>query len=531
MSALIYLKYRSFINSLKELKEKPGKLISALIYLGVLGFILMGPGSSEALDDGVQIDGLPNAPQLILSAGLLVLATIINAISWHAGTKTGINIFTLPDTQFLFTAPFHPATVLLYGMLNQLTTAILSSVFLLYQVPNLTRMGVKPSQIILLFIAWIFMIFVNHIISTFVYAFSASNPRRKRLMITIFYIIMTLPFLIFALMYFYQKDILEALISYLKSPLLYLVPVSGWLKGLIDWFYVGFSWYRLIASCLFFIFPAALMYKVYHMDIDYYEDALTMSQESPTTKGNKEAVEAAQKKSYGKLKTRRLGINKGFGESAIFYKQWRENRRSRPYFIGTAMVIFIVLLGFVAFIGKGAEEIIPFILWGVSAGLLFFISFSSSTISAFNDFQFFLLPGNPLKKVFYASVLSIVLRCIDLIPAYILAIILLRGNVLLIPVGLLLSLSVLLTLNAAHILTFLLIGEIETILSTMILFSLGVVFALPSIGITIGAAYLQFNQQFGIAKLLMLVLFVVNVGIGFLGLVFGKKYLEKGPSR
>lgn len=531
MNALFYLKYRSFVNSLKQFKEEPKKLIGIIFYLGMFSLVFIGSGSKTGLSKGVQIEGLAQAPQLILSAGVMILITIISVISWNTGTKTGINIFTLPDTQFLFTAPYHPATILLFGMSNQLKASILSSVFLLYQIPNLRNLGVAGYEIILLFVLWALTIFINQIVSTFAYSFCAGNFARKKIVSIFSYFVLLMPVFLFAGLYLQKQDLMAALIRFLQSNLLYLVPISGWGKGLLDLFYVGFSIPRLLAMLGFFLVPILLIRQVYHSNIDYYEDALTMSQEMPHSKGNKEALEATKRKTYSKYKIRDKGIRQGFGESAIFYKQWREHRRTRPYFLGGAMLIFLVVLGGVAIIGDLTDGgPAPLVYWTISAVLLYFVSFSSSTLAAFNDHQFFLLPGNPLKKVFYASILSIVLRLFDLLPAYLLVTIYQGFSVLTLVIGLLLSLSLIVLINSAQIFVFRIFGEIENWLASMFLFLMGITFAVPTIVLMIIAGF-QIENNPSLFYLLLGIILLINFTLGFLGLYFGKRYLEKGPAR
>ncbi len=532
MNALFYLKYRSLINSIKQYKEDPKKLIGIVFYLGFFSLLIIGTGSGEAVSEGFRMEGLAKAPQLILSVGMMILVTIISAISWNTGTKTGINIFTLPDTQFLFTAPYHPATVLLFGMTNQLKASILSSFFLLYQIPNLRRLGVDHRDIITLFILWILTIFINQIISTFAYSFCVGNPARKKIVTVISYLVLIIPVLIFVYLYLQKHDLKEAFSGFLQSNLLYLVPVSGWGKGLLDLLYLGFSIHRLLALLCFFLVPTLLMYQVYHSNIDYYEDALTMSQELPNGKGDKEAVEAAKRKAYSKYKIRDIGINKGSGESTVFYKQWREYRRTRPYFFGGAMITVLVVLGGIAVIGNitngGGPG--PLIYWTVSAVLLYFMAFSSSTLDAFNDWQFFLLPGNPLKKVFFASILSIVLRLADLLPAYLFVTIFEGFSIGVLGLGLLLSFSLLLLINSAQILVFRILGEIENWLSTMFLFFTSMAFVAPTVILMVIASFQMKNNPM-IFYLLLGIILLINFALGFLGLYFGKRYLEKGPAK
>ena len=58
------------------------------------------------------------------------------------------------------------------------------------------------------------------------------------------------------------------------------------------------------------------------MDIDYYEDAMSMVQAAPNSPEQQEIAKEAQRKAYAKFKVKETGINKGFGENTIFINNY-----------------------------------------------------------------------------------------------------------------------------------------------------------------------------------------------------------------
>lgn len=529
MQAFVYLKVRTIINWFKQLKEKPSRLISVLFYAGLLGVVFFIPNSdsSPAESELMQSD----FSRYIISAVFFGIWLILNAFAWHSGTKSGVSIFTLPDTQFLFTAPFKPASILLYGMISQLKTSLLSSIFLLYQIPTLNKFYLSSGQITTIFAAWIMTIFFNHIISAFVYAISYKSEKRVKIVEIIIYAIPILSLLLGFFFVLKESDVLNGLTQFIQSKILYLIPGAGWAKGILDLALLGFNWLGIVCLAVFIFVPIVLMRIIYRMDIDYYEDAMSMIQATPNSPEQQAIVQEAQRKAYAKFKVRKTGINKGFGENTIFYKQLCEYRRTRPRIVGFTMLTLFLVLGVMAVILKNSETNNPLLYWGISIVILFFSAFNSTTIKAFADDQFFTLPGNSTLKIIYSGVLGIILAMLDLIPAYLFVIIYSGFNLLLLPIGIILSGSIFMVINSAQILTYRIFGEVKSTFSVMVLLTFSFVFCLPGVGMILAGGY--FLVSFGAywAYLLIAGGFFVNCLLGLVGIFTGKKYLEEGPTR
>ena len=173
----------------------------------------------------------------------------------------------------------------------------------------------------------------------------------------------------------------------------------------------------------------------------------------------------------------------------------------------------------------------PLLYWGISIVILFFSAFNSTTIKAFADDQFFTLPGNSTLKIIYSGVLGIILAMLDLIPAYLFVIIYSGFNLLLLPIGIILSGSIFMVINSAQILTYRIFGEVKSTFSVMVLLTFSFVFCLPGVGMILAGGY--FLVSFGAywAYLLIAGGFFVNCLLGLVGIFTGKKYLEEGPTR
>lgn len=533
MRALFYLKYRSFVNSFKQLKEKPSKLISMIFYLSFLILVFM-PHRGEVLDQDLQIIDIKNFSELIFSAGFLIFTSIITTITLINGTKKGINIFTKADAHILFSAPIKSASILLYGMLGQLKAAFLSSIFILYQIHNFRQLGLRNNQIIIVFSIWFLSVFALQIYSTFVYAISFDSQKKKNLITTLAYGILILIVLVYLFNYLKTKSFYDAFINFFNSKFLYMIPIVGWSKGLLDLLMLGFNPIALLTAILFFIMPVIVLLYLYRIDIDFYEDALTMVQSNPTDKKDMQeiAAETARQK-MGKMKVRDLGIKRGFGESAIFFKQWREYRRTKPYFINANMIFQFVFLGIIAISlhGENIEKsLIPYVLWGINVLILYFTSFASQGIQTFNDPQFFILPGKSIHKVFYANILNILIRLIDIIPIYLLVSIVYKLNPILPLIAFIVIASLLFAIYTAQIITFRIFGDTKSTISSMLLMAISFIVLIPT-GISMAfSIYNLYLSEIFKSLIFAISAIMINILIGFLGLWIGKGYLDKGPA-
>lgn len=164
--------------------------------------------------------------------------------------------------------------------------------------------------------------FFNHIISAFVYAISYKSDKHVRIVEIVIYAIPI--FSLFSGFFFVIKesDVLNGLTQFIQSKLLYLIPGAGWAKGILDLALLGFNWLGVACLIVFILVPIILMRVIYRMNIDYYEDAMSMVQATPNSPEQQEIAQEAQRKAYTKFKVRKTGINKGFGENTIFINSY-----------------------------------------------------------------------------------------------------------------------------------------------------------------------------------------------------------------
>lgn len=191
------------------------------------------------------------------------------------------------------------------------------------------------------------------------------------------------------------------------------------------------------------------------------------------------------------------------------------------------ITLFLVLGGMAVILKNSKETNNPLLYWGISVIILFFSAFNSTTIKAFADDQFFTLPGNSILKILYSGILGIILAMLDLIPAYLFVIIYSGFNLLLLPIGMVLSGSIFMVINSAQIMTYRIFGEIKSSFSIMILLTFSIVFCLPGVGMILAGSYFIISSGTYWGYLLIAAGLLVNCLLGLIGLFTGKNIWKK----
>ena len=126
MSALAYLTLTTLKNRVRGVLRSPAKLIYAIVVIALLALVVIA-GSLDESEDGL---GRPNSHLGAIAVGYFALMFLMTV---NSGFSTGMSVFKMPDVKFLFAGPFRPLRVLFHGMLNQMATALIMAVVILFQ--------------------------------------------------------------------------------------------------------------------------------------------------------------------------------------------------------------------------------------------------------------------------------------------------------------------------------------------------------------------------------------------------------------
>lgn len=415
MKALSYLLVTQLKNRILSLRKKPGFLILySVIFLVVLASIIV------LIFFGDKASTPKFADERILFMIIGVLGLFFLYAFTTTGLSTGSSLFTMPDVGLLFVAPISSKKILMYGLISSLGKALFGSIFIFYQVGNLkTNFGYGFLEILSLFIIFTLMTLFCQLISIGIYIFSNGNQTRKNLVKSILYAFLGIIILVTLLLQRQsQVSILEAALRVISSRWFGFIPVAGWSTML----FIGIvknSIISVVLSLLLYGLTGALV--IYLLTVgkaDYYEDVLLSTEVTYQTrqaaKEGRNIPRASNKKI--KVKSNEPGIDKGRGAMTFFYKHMLELRRkSRFVYLDSFTMFAIIGLGIAGynFKTKNAPEEVYYITLSVAVYLQFFLTIMGKLKIELQKPYIYLIPESPMKKLFAASLTSLVKPFVD----------------------------------------------------------------------------------------------------------------------
>lgn len=415
MKALSYLIIMQLKNRILALKKKPAFLVLyAIIFVVVLISVVMLVVFDKEVSSANYAD--ERMFFLILAGfGLLFLYSFI-----VTGVSTGSSLFTMPDVGLLFVAPISSKKILMYGLLSTLGKSLLGCVFIFYQIGTLkTNFGYGITEIFALFLLLSLMLLYCQILSIGIYIFSNGNQRRKNLVKFVLYALIGAILLAMLLLQRQEQiGILETAMRVVTSDWFGYLPVAGWAIMFFTGVVHG-SMLSVIVSVLLFIVTGSLMICLLTTGkADYYEDVLlsteTTFQLRQAAKDGSYMPRTAKKKI--KLKEKEMGILKGKGAMTFLYKHILEMRRkSRFIFIDGSSVFLMLGVGIIGYNlkVKSAPEVVNYIILATMIYIQFFFTIMGRLKGELIKPYIYLIPEKSIKKVFAASLTSLIKPFID----------------------------------------------------------------------------------------------------------------------
>jgi hypothetical protein len=334
MKSLLYIFRKTLKNHILQLKKKPGILI---LYLLIFVFIIFIIVSSLILPSQSSVNGSAKAYGAIATAAILMVV-------WFGiknGIDNGSSFFRLSDVNLIFTAPISPKKVLIYGFIKQLYSSLLLVMFLLFQIPNARNfLPITGTGIIIILFVSFFLVFTMSILGLLTYSITSKSSKTRNMAKKILNIVTAIFGVALLSNIYIYKDFSKAAFSFLNNSFFTYMPFIGWFKSILMAAVNGITYTFFIHILLCVIVIISMIYTLYKLNTDYYEDVLA------ATDKNEEMV--AMKKSgkgnvnYGRKKFRKIKSgNIGNGSSAIFYRHLLEYRKSGIPFIDKMTLIMI----------------------------------------------------------------------------------------------------------------------------------------------------------------------------------------------
>ena len=324
-----------------------------------------------------------------------------------------------------------------------------------------------------------------------------------------------------------KQEIIPALFNFFASPSTHWVPFWGWLRGISYYAITGEIWLSLIYLGLFLVSCMLVIFFIWKMKADFYEDAMFAAERKA------EAIENARRASNGatvirekerKASLERDGFHYGSGANVFFYKAvFNRFRFAKLKIFSTVMIVYILVAGFLCFMVKkyGAGDM--FFIPAAALAIISFYRTLGDPIREDTSREFFLLiPEKGYSKIFYSLLGCLAVTAIDLALPMVLITLVLQVNPLMALMFYLFILSV--SFFATTVGTFIALsipGEsaktIKTVVQILFMyFGLG-----PSaIAILIGV---MFNQLL----IALAIGLVINFAIGFLVSFLLPKFLGR----
>lgn len=395
MRAMAYLLKRTTINSIKELRNNPLKLI---LYVLIIPGIVLVFGNRASL--GIVEQRLELFRSIFLGITLfLIFFSIKN------GLEKGNNLFRLSDANFLFTAPIKPQLVLIYGFIKLIVTSSIFIPILIIQIPtiNMAFPIIKNGWVIIIGNFFLLTIF-NSILSIFVYSIGSLKDNYNKIMKIILYGATTLFML--GLIYNTVKpgEIVTNAINFMNLKVFSYMPIIGWIVNIFDAAIIGPSYFTLMYFLLIIVTIFLGIFIIYNLNLDYYENAMENSITKEEMMSRAKSGKGQVSQSNSKVRKVR-GDFKYSGAKAIFSKQMLEARKMGFIFIDKNTLIYSVISIIYAYFMRSNG--VNFLLYMLAYMNLIFSQSGQWSLELKNHY-IYLIPESSVKKIIYATSIEII---------------------------------------------------------------------------------------------------------------------------
>ena len=360
---------------------------------------------------------------------LLVLATnILNA-------QNSSKIFLPADVPMLFSSPMRPQSVLMFRLLCTLGTSLIVSLFMLFQIPNLTiNAGLSLWGAVSLVIVYAMILVFSTLVQVIFYTITSRMKTGTGNIKTFLAVVYGAVFLGFAAFTAISKlSLVEGLFAYFASTKTHWVPFWGWLRGISYYACTGDIVLSLVYLGLFVAACAVLVLIIWKMKADFYEDAMFAAEHKA------EQLENAKKSARGGVATRekarkgtidREGFRFGNGANVFLYKAvFNRFRFAKLKVFSTTMIVYTIVAGVAAWLSRDYPNGDAFFIPAAILGAMAFYRTLGDPIREDTSRDFFLLiPEKHYKKLMYSLLGCLAVTAIDLLLPMIVAAVILQAN-------------------------------------------------------------------------------------------------------
>lgn len=438
MKLFFYYALHSFKNQLK-------KLFKTWVLLFIVGCIFFGSMIGilfATLDNATDDDDIPEDEEIVeelpvegdeipaeilagiielFAGGIILLILVFHVIS---ADKNGSAIFLPADVTLLFASPMKPQSVLLFRLMTQLGVILASTVYLLFQLPNLVlNLGLSVWQAVGIMAALLLTLGIGKLVQVLVYVLTATYTGTKKYIRRSVYALLLLVaggFILYTRAS--GQDYFTAAFVFFNHKITRFIPLWGWLKAFFLCVINGSLPGTLLSLLTVLASGAALVFFIWHIKVDFYEDAMAKSEETAEFQQIAQAENSTgfvKRKKDRSEKLRRDGMRHGWGANVFFFRAMYNRFRFAHFGILTKTTeTYLVAALAVSALCKfaiGVNGVLPVAL------LLSFLAFYRTMGNPIQEDcaqNFFrMVPESAEKKLFW-SLLGGTANCLmDLIPA------------------------------------------------------------------------------------------------------------------
>ncbi len=395
MSALLYIIRKQLKNIIRGLAHKPlaliGYILIGMLMVGSLVVVLIMPSGSVRHGD--------NALFSAIFTGLIIIALYF---SLKQGIEKGSSYFRFSDVNLVFTAPFRPSKVLLYGFIKHMGTSLLIVLFTIFQVPNVKNNFMLHSYgIWVILLSVLFYSLLYPIVGMILYTFSSGGSKKRNLTKRALdaLIVVFVAGLVATVMQ--KQSLLEGAVAYLNSDVFTWMPLVGQLRTIASAAVYGIGPSFWLSVGILTVVIITFVTVLYKSDVDYYEDVLGATEQMEQRIAAKRQGRDA---SLTQRKARKVkGGFTGSGARVIFEKSMLEYRKTSYFMFFDKSSLIIVLAGIAfKFLMPESQTSIFFTLF-FSAYMLFFFTVQGKWPAELDKPYVFLIPETTGKKLLYTT--------------------------------------------------------------------------------------------------------------------------------
>lgn len=358
--------------------------------------------------------------QLCFEFGIPVVLIAFLLYGIYGGSKNGSDIFLMADVNFLFTAPLKPQSVLMFRLTFQMVATILGSFYLIFQIPNLRQnMGISWMAIVAVFLAWIFLLLLQKLVSVLSYTLTATYTELKKYVRPLIILIAAIVVVIVGTAYLKSGQNWEQTMACtFGAKWTRMIPLIGWYKGMIMAAVSGNALESLIYGILLVVLMAVMFAGIWRIKADFYEDAFSGAADRENTMIAAKEGRVVNKKERSE-KIARNSEMKGWGGSTFFWKEMYNRRRFARFGIFTnTMLTYLAASVLTALFCERILHVSEFTAIAVIlAGIAFFRNYGNPIAAETSMNWLLLVPDNPYRKVFAAMGAGTVSCALDVLPA------------------------------------------------------------------------------------------------------------------